>query len=215
MRLVNGSKTTAFTLAQFQTSAGVSTSWPFSSSATLEFKLTEVGSFSLAAGQKLNAALEISETTTGKGVLQGYIQDVAVSKSGTSVTLSVPAAASSKMYGVTSSADKKAIVNFSSDVSGVNATLTAAATGSNSLNVGNVLNYAITSLSNQFSGISALRGKYKVRLVISDLPLRQTNGAAFATQTLTVPSELNPDSSVKTSVPVTGAGIEGYITLTD
>ena len=215
MTLLNGNVSTPFTLAQFQSAAGVSTSWPLSSSATLKFSLSEVGSFTLSAGQKLSAAVEISETGAGHGLLQAYIKAVSVSKSGSNVTVTVPATSNAMMYGLTSDATQRATVDFSTDVTGANTVLTTDPSGYNTLNFGDVISHTITNLSNQFTGVSALRGKYKVKLVISDLPLRQANGVVFATSTINVPTALNPDKSVKTTTPVTGASIEGFITLTN
>jgi hypothetical protein len=215
MTLVNGSVTTPFTLAQFQSAAGVATSWSLSSSATLKFSLSEIGSFTLSAGQKLSAAVEISETGSGHGLLQAYIKDVSVSKTGSNVTITVPATSNAMMYGLTSDATKRATVDFSTDVTGANTVLTTDPAGYNTLNFGDVINYTINNLSNQFTDISKLRGKYKVKLVISDLPLRQANGVVFNTSTINVPTALNPDKTVKTTAPVTGATIEGFITLTN
>ena len=121
--------------------------------------------------------------------------------------------ATAKVYGVSSDGKKKAVINFSSSVAGVTNTLKA--TGSNSIILGEVVNYAITSLSNDFTGISGLRGKYKVTLVISDLPLRKSDGTKFELMGVDVPTGLSSVGVATSSSAVVGYGLTGYITLTN
>ena len=81
--------------------------------------------------------------------------------------------------------------------------------------LGDVINYTINNVSNDFTGINSLRGKYKVSVVISDLPLRQVGGAKFTTLGIDVPVKLGSTGAISESKAVVGAGLEGYITLTD
>ena len=68
---------------------------------------------------------------------------------------------------------------------------------------------------NDFTGIYGLRGKYKVTIVLTGLPLRQADGTAMPATTVVVPTAINSSGAVTTSKTVTGIGLTGYITLTD
>jgi hypothetical protein len=201
-------------MTQFQSSPGISVKWPMSSPAVLNVTLTEVGSFSLAPNQKLSAAVQILETTAnGKGEVRAYIENVGISKSGSAITIAVPSPATAKVYGVSSDGQKKAVIDFATGVASVANTLTS--NGLNSILLGDVVNYAINKVSNDFTGITGLRGTYKVSIVITDLPLRKTDGSLFTPLVISVPTTLDSSGSVTVSTPVTGWGLEGYITLTD
>ena len=212
--LVDRGVTSQFTMTQFQSSPGISVKWPMSSPATLNVTLAEVGNFTLAAGQKLKAAVQISETTaSGKGEVRAYIDNVSVSKTGSAITISVPSPASAKVYGVSSDGLKKAVIDFATGVANVSNTLTSS--GINSILLGDVINYTINNVSNDFTGITGLRGTYKVSIVISNLPLRKADGSQFTPLTINVPTTLDASGTPTVSTPVTGWGLEGYITLTN
>lgn len=214
LSLVDGANTVTYTMTQFQSSPGIAVKWPMSSAAALNLTLAQVGNFSLAAGQKLSAAVQITETTaTGKGEVKAYIDDVSISKVGNAITIAVPSPASAKVYGVSGDGLKKAVIDFSSGVANVSNTLTTS--GLNSILLGDVVNYTINNVSNDFTGITALRGTYKVSIVVSDLPLRKADGSMFTPLTIDVPTTLGPNGDATASRPVTGWGLEGFITLTD
>jgi hypothetical protein len=211
--LVDRGVTSNFSMTQFQNSPGISVKWPMSSPATLNVTLAEVGSFNLAPGQKLTAAIQISETSaSGKGDVRAYIDNVSVSKTGSAITISVPTPASAKVYGVTSGG-LNAVIDFATGVAGVHNTLTTS--GINSILLGDVVNYTINNVSNDFTGITGLRGTYKVLIVVSDLPLRKADGSQFKPLTISVPTTLDSKGTPTVVRPVTGWGLEGYITLTN
>ncbi len=212
--LVDRGTTSVFSMTQFQTSPGISVKWPMSSPATLNVTLAEVGSFNLAPGQKLTAAVQISETTaSGKGDVRAYIDNVSVSKTGNAITISVPSPASAKVYGVSSDGLKKAVIDFATGVAGVHNALTTS--GINAILLGDVVNYTINNVSNDFTGITGLRGTYKVSIVVSDLPLRKADGSQFKPLTISVPTTLDASGTPTVVRPVTGWGLEGYVTLTN
>jgi hypothetical protein len=215
--LANGSASTSYTMDQFQSAAGLSVAWPMPSPMMLKVSVAEVGSYTLAADQKLTAAVVISETTaSGKGELRGYISNVAVSKTAGGLLISVPTgAADSLVYAVSSDGKKTAIIDFGASVAGVKNTLTTTSGSVNSIVLGSVVNYAINKVSNDFTDIYRLRGKYKVSIVINGLPLRKADGSELPAQTLTVPTALDNKGAVANSKTVTGIGLVGHITLTD
>ena len=220
MTLVSGAKTVDYTMGQLESAAGIAISWPLAANAVLKFKITEVGAFNLAPNQRLSAAVQIEQTTTdGKGLLKGFIDNVIVTKSGSDVSFLISntgsALANSLVYGVSADAKTKAIVGFNNAVRGVTNTLTTLAASSNSVLVGDVVSYAVNQVSNDFTGINALRGKYKITLVVTDLPLRKTDGTQFKTYTIDVPTKLDAQGAISESRPVSGAGLQGFITLTD
>ena len=90
-----------------------------------------------------------------------------------------------------------------------------AAATTNTFLVGNVANYAINQLSNDFTGINSLRGKYAVTIVIDGLPLKKADGTTLPAVSVVVPTSLGSTGAVLTSKPVTGVGLTGFITLTN
>ena len=119
------------------------------------------------------------------------------------------------MYGVSSDARKKAVIDFASSVAGVRNTLRLGAANLNDIVFGSVVNYAINQVSNDFTGIYGLRGKYKVSVVVNGLPLRQADGSALPQVSITVPTALNQTGGTTASKTVSGPGLVGYITLTN
>jgi hypothetical protein len=215
--LVNGSATTSFTMAQFQSDAGIQVSWPLPSPIVLKVAVNDVGGVAIADGQKLTAAVAVSETTaTGQGKVLGFIDSIAVSKSGNGLQIAIPASgAQSLVYGMSSDGKKQAVVDFASSVAGVANTLSLAANSSNSILLGSVVNYAINQVSNDFTGIYSLRGKYKVTVVLNGLALRKADGTALPALTLRVPTALDASGAVTAGRSVSGVGLVGYITLTN
>ena len=205
--------TSKYTMAAFTSSDGISVKWPISSTAAIKITLAETGTFTLAEGQTVSAAFKISETGSGQGEVRGYIDKVGIKKTASGLEFLVASNASAMVYGASADGKKKAVIDFSSSVRGVRNTLATSA--SNTVLLGDVINYTINNVSNDFTGINSLRGKYKVSLVISDLPLRQVGGAKFTTLGIDVPVKLGSTGAISESKAVVGAGLEGYITLTD
>ena len=212
--LANGAATTAYTMAQFQSAAGITISWPMAEAMLLKVTLAEVGSYAIPADQKLTAAVSLSETTAdGKGQLQGYIDKVNVARTAGGLEITVPASASAMVYGVSGDGKKVAIIDFANSVAGITNTLVSTAASSNSIVLGNVINYAVNKVSSDFSGIAGLRGKYKVTVVINGVPLRKVDGSLLPGMTITVPTAMNSSGVVTSSKSVTGYGLTGFITL--
>lgn len=202
-----------YTMAAFTSSEGISVKWPVASSATIKFTLAETGAFTLADGQTLSAAVKISETGGGQGEVRAYIDKVTVKKTASGMEFLVPDSAIAMVYGVSTDGKKKAVMDFSTGVRSVKNTLGIGT--SSTVLLGDVINYTINNVSNDFTGINGLRGKYKVALVISDLPLRQVGGTRFTTLGIDVPVKLGPTGATTENKSVVGAGLEGYITLTN
>ncbi len=212
LSLSNGS---SYSMTAFQSAGGISVSWPMASTLALNLNLSEVGTFVLAPDQKVNAAVSITETGSGSGEVKAYIENVSVTKTTSGLVVTVPNLGSSMVYGVSGDGTKKAVVDFSNSVSNITNTLALAAATTNTFLVGNVANYAINQLSNDFTGINSLRGKYAVTIVIDGLPLKKADGTTLPAVSVVVPTSLGSTGAVLTSKPVTGVGLTGFITLTD
>ncbi|MDP2007643.1 MAG: hypothetical protein Q8K45_18380 [Rubrivivax sp.] len=216
--LVNGSVITPYSMTQFQSDAGINVSWPLPSPALLRVQINEIGNYVIPAGQKVSAAVSITETTAdGKGEVQAYVDNVDVSKTPNGLQVTVPAGSMAMVYGVSGNGTKKAVIDFSGDVStGLVSNLLKTATGtSNDILLGSIVNFAVNKVSNDFTGIYGLRGKYRVTIVLTDLPLRKADGSALPQLSVTVPTALNATGGVAASKVVTGTGLTGFITLTD
>ena len=221
LSLVNGANTSNYTLDQFQSATGIALSWPLQPTSQIKLKIVENGNFTLAPNQRLNAAVQIEQTVAGgQGLLQGYIDNVIVTKEGSNLTFLMSntgddrARATSKVYGVSADGKTKATIDFTGAVRGVRNTLSTAAAAINTILVGDVVGYAVNQVSNDFTGINSIRGKYKVTIVVTDLPLRKLDGTQFKNYTINVPTKLN-NATVSDTHPVSGPGIQGFITLTD
>ncbi len=203
-----------YTMAAFQ-SSGINIKWPMSNAAAIKLNLAENGTFNLAAGQTLSAAVQIEDTTAGsQGLIRAYTDQVTVSKSGSNITLNVPNLPQALIYGVSGDGNTKAVINFASKVQGISNTLSTAANAVSTVMFGEVVNYGITGLSNQFTNMSALRGKYKVTIVVNQLPLRKADGTLFDSLTVQMPTTVS-GGVPGGIVPVTGYGLVGYINLTN
>jgi hypothetical protein len=216
LTLANGTAVKTYSMAQFQSDAGIQLAWPLPAPMLLKVAVAEIGNTNIADGQKLSAAVAISETTaTGKAEVLGYIDNVDVRKTAGGLQISVPTGSEAVVYGVSTDGKKKAVIDFAGSVAGIANTLSLAAGNSNSIVLGNVVNYAINKVSNDFTGIYSLRGKYKVSVVINGLPLRKADGSALPALTITVPTRLDSAGGVVASRSVSGSGLIGTITLTD
>ena len=201
-----------------ESGGGIKVRWPMSNAAAVKLRLKINGNFNFSAGQTLSAAVKIEETGSGKhGELRAFTDNVLISKSGDSVTLSVPTQPQALIYSVSSDGATKAVIDFASKVKGITNTLSlTSGTTSNTSTVmfGEVVNFAINGLSNQFNSMYAMRGKYKVTIVVNELPLKKADGSAFSDLTISVPTSIS--AGVESNpIPVTGKGLVGYITLTD
>jgi hypothetical protein len=201
-----------------ESGGGIKVRWPMSNAAAVKLRLKINGSFSFSAGQTLSAAVKIEETGSGKhGELRAFTDNVLISKSGDSVTLSVPTQPQALIYSVSSDGATKAVIDFSSKVKGITNTLslTSGTTSTTStVMFGEVVNFAINGLSNQFNSMYAMRGKYKVTIVVNELPLKKADGSAFSDLTISVPTSVSAGVEAN-PIPVNGKGLVGYITLTD
>jgi hypothetical protein len=215
--LLNGGSQVTYTLSQFESEAGINVSWPIPSPTLMRVGITEVGTAVLPENLKVSAAVSITEVAPGgKGEIQAFIDNVSLRKTATGLEVAVPATgANALVYSVSSDGHKKMVIDFGNGVAGVGHTLLTAAGASNNLVFGEVVQYAINQLSNDFSGIYGLRGKYRVTVVLTDVPLRRADGTALPTTTVVVPTQLNATGGVAASRTVTGVGITGYITLTN
>jgi len=82
------------------------------------------------------------------------------------------------------------------------------------LSSGHRPSYATTQAGTDFSGITSLTGKFKVSVVVTDMPLRKANGDELPSLTISVPTERNSDGTVKNYKVVSGKGLTGFITFT-
>ena len=137
-----------------------------------------------------------------------------VSKSGDDIILSVPDLPQALIYGVSGNAQTKAVIDFASKVKGITNTLSTASGAESTVMFGEVVNYGINGLSNQFAKMSEMRGKYLVTIVVNELPLRKADGSKFDFLSIDVPTTLS-GGAPGSNIPVTGYGLVGYITLTD
>jgi hypothetical protein len=205
----------SYSMTDFQSNTGgINIKWPMADAGAIKLKLKINGSFSFDPSQTLSAAVRIEETGGGQGEIRAYTDKVAISKSGDSITLSVPNLPQALIYSVSSTGQTKAVVNFASKVRGITNTLSTASGAVSTVMFGEVVNYAITGLSNQFNNMSAMRGKYKVTVVVNELPLRKADGSPFDSLTIEVPTTVSGGQAGNV-VPVTGKGLVGYINLVD
>jgi len=128
--------------------------------------------------------------------------------------LTVPASARARVYGVSTDGRRKAVVDFANGVRNVTGSFETDG-GVTRFPLGNIVNYAINQLSNDFTGIYALRGRYQVSLVLAGLDLRHEDGTRFEAASLSVPTGLDSTGAVTTRVTVEGRGLTGTITLAD
>ena len=213
----NGTTAAAVTysMADFQSSTGgINIKWPMADAAALKLKLKVNGSFTFDSSQTLSAAVRIQETGSGSGEIRAYTDKVAVSRSGDNITLSVPNLPQALIYGVSGNGQTKAVIDFASKVRGITNTLSTATGAVSTVMFGEVVNFGISGLSNQFTNMSAMRGKYKVTIVVNELPLRKADGSKFDTLSIDVPTTVS-GGVAGNAVPVTGYGLVGYINLTD
>ena len=203
--------TSKFTTTNFASDAGISINWPMSSSAAIKLNLAETGAFTWADGQTVSAAVRISETGGGQGQVVAFIDKVGVKKTSAGMEVLVASDASATVYGVSTDGKKKAVIDFGPSVRGVKNTL--GISSSTTVLLGDVINYTINNVSNDFTGINSLSGKYKVSLVVSNMPLRLADGSRLTVAGIDVPVELDSSGNVSKTKAVAGAGLEGYITL--
>jgi hypothetical protein len=205
--------TVNYSMATFQ-SSGINVKWPMANGAAIKLNLAENGTFNIASGQTLSAAVQIEDTAGGSGQIRAYTDGVTVNKSGSSITLTVPNLPQALIYGVSGDGNTKAVINFASSVRGISNVLSTAANAISTVMFGEVVNFGITGLSNDFTNMSALRGTYKVTIVVTQLPLRQADGTVFGTKTIEMPTSVS-GGVASGIVPVTGPGLVGYINLTN
>jgi hypothetical protein len=190
--------------------------WPMPSTAAIKLNLAEMGTFTMAQGQTLKAAVSITQDTpAGSGEVRGYIDNILVTKTGKDITVTIPTLSKAMVYGVTADGNKSSIIDFKEAVVGISNTLTSAANSVSTILLGDVVNFAVNGVSNDFTGMYELSGKYKVTIVVTELPLRKANGDEFPKVTVKIPTQLdnNGKAVVATEIPVMGPAIVGYINL--
>jgi hypothetical protein len=198
---------TTYTLAQFQSEPGIAVTWPMYDTAAIKFTIVNAGGFSVPAGQTLSAALSISDTAPGsQGVVKFYVDNVAIVQNGTDLTLTVPSSAVAWVYGLAVDGTGAMLKDFRSSVVGATSTLSLANNAVSSMTLGSALNSALNGVGTT----SSMVGTYKVTMVVTQLPLSLTNGAALNTYTIDVPKSLADLSVVRS---ITGVGLEGFINL--
>ena len=209
-------------MAAFQSDAGIKLTWPLPYTSAIKLTLASVGTYVLPEKLKVTAAISIEETGTGKAKVMAYVDNVSVTKTSTGdLSIAIADAPNAQVYMLSTDQKKFKLVNVASDVKnivntlGVSSGLTGSSLKKWSIQIGDVADYAITqSTSAGFSGITNLTGKFKVSVVVTDLPLRKANGDELTSMTLSVPSELNTDGTIKNSKVVAGKGLTGFITFT-
>jgi hypothetical protein len=149
----------------------------------------------------------------GKGEMRGYIENVDAVKTAGGLEITVPTSAISKVYSKSTDGKTSYIVNFSNDVAGITNTLVTTPGSVNSIPFGEVVNFAISQFSDRFTGINSLRGKYKVEVTLSGIPLRRADGTELPAVTVSVPTTIDGSGNVTASKVVTGTGLVGYISL--
>jgi hypothetical protein len=176
--------------------------------AALDFTLTDAGSFTVPAGQTISAAVSIVDPAApvGQGVFKLYIDNVAVTKNGNNITLTVPSTPVAWGYGILPDGSGAGIQNLSTTFANATVSLGTAANTLSHLVLGSSLNSALNSIGST----SSMSGTYKVTMVLTNLALSQDGGTPLKSYTIDVPLTLAPNSAVRS---ITGLGIEGYINL--
>jgi hypothetical protein len=197
--------TTAYSLAAFQSSAGISMPWP-SNTAALQFTLGDTSTFVPASGVTVTAAISLVDQTSGSvGQIRAFVDNVRITRgSGNAITVTVLPSPSTWFYGLSSDGLSAASAPFSTSVSGLTNTMS---TGLNSIGLSGLVN-AVNNAST--GGLFQVTGKkYAVTLVLTGLDLYQSNASLFPSLSITVPTSLSGASSKV----VSGRGVTGFITL--
>ena len=212
----------ALTMAAFQSSAGISVAWPLPYTSAMKLSLGSVGTYELPKDLKVTAAISFEETGSGKGKVMAYVDKVALTKTNTgalSIAIGVDTAA--RVYMVSTDAKKIRLPDIAESVKSianiltVNTGLTGSSLTKSNIQIGDVASYATTQAGTDFSAINSLTGKFKVSVVVTDMPLRKANGDELPSLTISVPTELNLDGTVKNYKVVSGKGLTGFITFTN
>ena len=199
--------TNTYTMAQFQSGAGIAITWPMSNAAAIQFTLVDAGSFSVAPNQTVNAAISISDTAVnGLGLIKLYVDSASITKTANTLTLSVPSLGSISVYG-RDPGGAEMLCNLASPScgAGITSTQTTLSTAS-----GSVSSFVLGNVINSLGAVNNLNGNYKLTFAVSNLALRNANGTVFNSYTIDVPTSFGGTNSTKS---VTGLGLEGYITL--
>ena len=212
----------ALTMDAFQTASGISLAWPLTSASKMNLTIGTVGAYELPPDLKVSAAISIEETGQGNGKFMAYLEKVAVSKTSSgALSIAIPTDVVAKAYMLSTDKKKLKTVDIASSVKSiantltVNTGLTGAALTNTVIQIGDVADYASRAAAKDgFTGINSLTGKFKVSVVVTDMPLRKANGDELPSLTISVPIELNADGTTKNFKVISGRGLTGYITLT-
>jgi hypothetical protein len=212
----------ALTMTAFQSSDGISVAWPLPYTSTMKLTLGSVGTYAMPEDLKVTAAISIEEIAPGKGKVMAYVDKVALTKTSTGdLSITIADAPNAQVYMLSTDQKKFKLLNVASDVKnivntlGVSSGLTGSSLKKWSIQIGDVASFATTQAGTDFSGITSLTGKFKVSVVVTDMPLRKANGDELPSLTISVPTELYSDGTVKNSKVVAGKGLTGFITFTN
>lgn len=202
----SGAGAVVYTMTQFQTGGGIAVPWPMLNTAAISFTLAEGSAFNVGAGVSVRAALELADVDpVGKALVKAYIDKVSVTKSGSTVSVTVPSTAFAKVY-ARSPTGEELLSGFSDAVVGTSSSFSTSGSASR-IEVGSVVNNAVTRVGS----VSGLVGKtYRMTLVLDGLSLRQSNGQTLSPATVVIPGSL---AGSGTPVSITGNSLTGFITL--
>jgi len=202
----SGAGAVAYTMTQFQTGGGIAVPWPMLNTAAISFTLAEGSAFNVGAGVSVRAALELVDVDpAGKALVKAYIDKVSVTKSGSTVSVTVPSTAFARVY-ARSPTGEELLSGFSDAVVGTNSSFSTSGSASR-IEVGSVVNNAV----NRVGSVADLVGKtYRATLVLDGLSLRQSSGVALSPATVVIPGSL---ATGGTPVSITGHSLSGFITL--
>lgn len=202
----SGAGAVVYTMDQFQTGGGIAVPWPMLNTAAISFTLAEGSAFNVGAGVSVRAALELADVDpAGQALVKAYIDKVSVTKSGSTVSVTVPSTAFAKVY-ARSPTGEELLSGFSDAVVGTSSSFSTSGSASR-IEVGSVVNNAVARVGS----VAGLVGKiYRMTLVLDGLSLRQSNGTVLSPSTVVVPGSLVGGG---TPVSITGNSLTGFITL--
>ncbi len=200
----DGSNVKPYTLTEFQTDSGIPVQWPLANTAALKFTVADGGAFSVQPGQTYSAALSITDTSSQASV-KAYVESIALSKTSGGFIASIPSSAAGRVY-IKSADGTETLCAWTSCGGGsASTTLSTDPSQPSSIVLGQIINKAVSTLSSS----APKTGKYIVTMVVSNLPISKADRTPLPTYAVSVPNgTVNPTL-------VIGAGLQGYITVTN
>jgi hypothetical protein len=201
----SGAGAIAYTMDEFKAGGGIAVPWPMLNTAAISFTLAEGSAFNVGAGVSVRAALELADVGTTGALVKAYIDKVSVTKSGSTVSVTVPGTAFAKVY-ARSPTGEELLSGFSDAVVGTSSSFSTSGSASR-IEVGSVVNNAVARVGS----VDGLVGKtYRMTLVLDGLSLRQASGMVLSPATVVIPGSL---AGTGTPVSITGDSLTGFITL--